>query len=148
MTQPERNRRTGQGSTNPPRPVYDTLPERRLAQRAIAALFVDTPDGEVLVTDAESPAGIAPSTGIPLDAITETATTITAPTGGEYVLLHDGTEWQKAQPANLVNVVLPSGEGGELLYHDGSGWVVIAAGNEGDVLTMVSGIPTWQAPAP
>ncbi len=44
---------------------------------------------------------------------------------------------------------LPSGVQGEILYHNGSAWVVLAVGTDGDVLTThsTSANPTWETPA-
>lgn len=41
---------------------------------------------------------------------------------------------------------LPEGSAGDILYHDGSDWVVLAAGEEGAVLTITSGVPAWVVP--
>ncbi len=48
---------------------------------------------------------------------------------------------------NLRN--LPTGtQAGEMQYWNGSAWVSVAAGNEGQVLTFVSGVPTWKTQIP
>jgi len=40
---------------------------------------------------------------------------------------------------------VPTGtQTGEMQYWNGSEWVTVAAGNEGEVLTFVNGIPTWK----
>jgi hypothetical protein len=42
---------------------------------------------------------------------------------------------------------VPSGtQTGEMQYWDGSQWVTVAAGNEGQVLTFTGGAPTWTTP--
>jgi hypothetical protein len=46
--------------------------------------------------------------------------------------------WQLLSIAGTASV-------GEMMYFDGSDWVVLPAAGEGEVLTMVSGIPRWQA---
>jgi hypothetical protein len=35
---------------------------------------------------------------------------------------------------------------GDMVYFDGIDWVRIPLGSEGDVLTLVSGVPTWVTP--
>jgi hypothetical protein len=45
-------------------------------------------------------------------------------------------------------IVVPSGaQAGDLLYYDGSEFVRLAIGNDGDVLTLASGLPEWVAAA-
>jgi hypothetical protein len=39
--------------------------------------------------------------------------------------------------------VLPTGTVGEMLYHNGSGWVTLAQGTDGTVLTLSGGVPVW-----
>jgi hypothetical protein len=42
---------------------------------------------------------------------------------------------------------VPSGtQAGEMQYWNGSGWVTVASGNEGQQLTFISGVPTWRTP--
>lgn len=46
-----------------------------------------------------------------------------------------------------AGVGLPIAPGaGSLAYYDGAAWVAIAPGDEGDVLTIISGVPTWVTP--
>lgn len=48
--------------------------------------------------------------------------------------------------ANAVDgtkIALTSQATGDMMYYDGTDWVVIAAGTVGQVLTMAGGIPTW-----
>jgi len=35
---------------------------------------------------------------------------------------------------------------GDLIYFDGTDWVRLAKGSDGDVLTMVAGLPAWVTP--
>jgi len=42
-------------------------------------------------------------------------------------------------------IALPTGTAGQMLYHNGTRWVVVAAGSEGQFLKFVSGVPTWSA---
>jgi uncharacterized protein (TIGR02145 family) len=37
-------------------------------------------------------------------------------------------------------------QAGEMQYWNGSEWVTVAAGNEGQQLTFISGVPTWRTP--
>ncbi|MFY9342232.1 MAG: hypothetical protein WAT39_07075 [Planctomycetota bacterium] len=35
---------------------------------------------------------------------------------------------------------------GDIIYYDGASWGILVAGSEGQVLTMVSGVPKWSTP--
>ncbi len=39
---------------------------------------------------------------------------------------------------------LPAGSAGDMLVHDGSSWVTLPAGEEGQVLHFVDGAPVWK----
>jgi hypothetical protein len=50
---------------------------------------------------------------------------------------------------NLVDLAtwtITSQAAGSMCYYDGTNWVVLLPGSEGDVLTMSSGVPAWVAP--
>ena len=40
---------------------------------------------------------------------------------------------------------LPSGTSGDIAYYDGSDWVALNKGSDGEVLTLASGLPAWAA---
>lgn len=45
---------------------------------------------------------------------------------------------------NEVDPSVPQGtQAGEMQYWNGSEWVIVAAGNEGNIMTFVNNIPTW-----
>lgn len=146
MTQPERNPKTGQGAGNPPRPVYDPLPERRNFLRALAAMFTDKADGEFLVVDAASPGGVSTTAGG-----SHIATPI-AVDGTEVIADVAGDGIDVTAPLTVTDVggvatiTLAPASAGDMLYFDGSNWVAIdqAGASDGDVLTRVSGLPAWQ----
>ncbi|MDY0078045.1 MAG: hypothetical protein RBR87_12310 [Bacteroidales bacterium] len=49
--------------------------------------------------------------------------------------------------ANEVDPSVPQGtQAGEMQYWNGSAWVTVAAGAEGNVLTFINNTPTWAAP--
>ena len=50
--------------------------------------------------------------------------------------VYDGIAWSKAG-------VLPGTAQGQMRYWDGSNWLEIAPGTEGQVLTFINGIPKW-----
>jgi hypothetical protein len=41
--------------------------------------------------------------------------------------------------------LLPSGSSGDIFYYSGSNWARLPIGTNGDVLTIVSGLPQWVA---
>ena len=46
--------------------------------------------------------------------------------------------------ANEIDPSVPQGtDAGEMQYWNGTEWVIVAAGNEGDILTFVGGAPAW-----
>ncbi|QZT38656.1 hypothetical protein K5X82_07100 [Halosquirtibacter xylanolyticus] len=45
--------------------------------------------------------------------------------------------------ADAPKLVVPNNTNGDLLYHNGTEWLRIAAGSDGQVLQMTSGIPQW-----
>ncbi|MDD2550306.1 MAG: FISUMP domain-containing protein [Bacteroidales bacterium] len=73
--------------------------------------------------------------------------TETDPAGGtDYTI--SGTSQLLSVPfalhANEVDPSVPQGtQAGEMQYWDGSAWVTVAAGNEGDIMTFVNNTPTW-----
>ena len=48
-------------------------------------------------------------------------------------------------PANVIKLSATPGTGDMLLYN-GNAWTVLPAGNEGQVLTMMNGMPAWKDP--
>jgi hypothetical protein len=42
---------------------------------------------------------------------------------------------------------LPAGTSGDLLYHNGTSWVVLNKAGNGDVLRLAAGVPSWWTPA-
>jgi hypothetical protein len=46
-------------------------------------------------------------------------------------------------PAGMVNLAAPPAAG-DLLFFDGTGWKALAKGNNGQVLTVVDGMPAWK----
>jgi len=53
--------------------------------------------------------------------------------------VYNGTAWIKSG-------VAPGTAQGQMRYWDGAAWLVIAPGTEGQVLTSISGVPTWVTP--
>jgi uncharacterized protein (TIGR02145 family) len=50
--------------------------------------------------------------------------------------------------ANTAKVSAATGtKTGDMQYWNGTKWVTVAAGTEGQVLTLVNGVPTWEKPA-
>lgn len=50
---------------------------------------------------------------------------------------------------NLVDLAtweITSEAVGDICYYNGTGWVRLAAGTTGQVLTMAGGVPTWATP--
>jgi hypothetical protein len=55
----------------------------------------------------------------------------------------DTTSWNNKLDTE-TDPSVPSGtQTGQMQYWDGSAWITVAAGNEGQVLTFVGGVPTW-----
>lgn len=51
--------------------------------------------------------------------------------------------------ANAVDgtkIALASQAAGDIMYYNGTDWVRLAKGTDGDVLTLVSGVPAWVTP--
>ena len=73
--------------------------------------------------------------------------TETDPTGGiNYTIA--GTSQLLSVPyalhANEVDPNVPQGtQAGEMQYWNGTAWIVVAAGNEGDIMTIINNTPTW-----
>lgn len=65
------------------------------------------------------------------------------PTGGtSYVDM--GTQQMMSVPyAFYSGNGMPAGNTGDILYNNGSGWVQLSAGSDGQLLTMKSGFPQW-----
>jgi uncharacterized protein (TIGR02145 family) len=58
--------------------------------------------------------------------------------------LHAKTADSLSSTITETDPSVPSGtQNGEMQYWDGSQWVTVAAGNEGQVLTFTGGVPTW-----
>ena len=50
---------------------------------------------------------------------------------------------------NLVDLAtwaITSQATGDLAYYDGTNWLRLPKGTDGDILTMVSGVPAWVTP--
>jgi Protein of unknown function (DUF1566) len=74
-------------------------------------------------------------------------TAITSPATGLMIFQTDGTAGFYYYTGSAWSAVggssLPSGTTGDLLYYNGSNWVSLAAGANGKVLVVQSGVPTW-----
>ena len=74
-------------------------------------------------------------------------TAITSPATGLMIFQTDGTPGFYYYTGSAWSAVggssLPSGTTGDLLYYNGSNWVSLAAGANGKVLVVQSGVPTW-----
>ena len=74
-------------------------------------------------------------------------TAITSPATGLMIFQTDGTAGFYYYTGSAWSAVggssLPSGTTGDLLYYNGSNWVSLAAGANGKVLEIQSGVPTW-----
>lgn len=66
----------------------------------------------------------------------------------KHVMVWDSItgSWQRISKDSVGGSSLPSGTQGDILYHDGDNWVVRNIGADNDVLTVVEGLPVWQAP--
>ncbi|MFT7002526.1 MAG: hypothetical protein ACJAVW_003569 [Spirosomataceae bacterium] len=73
---------------------------------------------------------------------------ITAPVAGLVVWCTDCATEGELQVYNgaawIKSGVAPGTAQGQMRYWDGTAWLVIAPGTEGQVLTFVSGEPTWK----
>lgn len=49
--------------------------------------------------------------------------------------------------AAIAATLPPAPSTGDLQYWNGSAWVSLGIGSEGDILTVVSGVPAWVTPA-
>jgi hypothetical protein len=47
---------------------------------------------------------------------------------------------------DLATWAITDQDTGDIAYFDGTDWVRLAAGSEGDVLTIVEGVPAWVTP--
>jgi len=64
--------------------------------------------------------------------------------GGAAILTTNGnTIWH----AGNIPFSLSSVASGDIIYNDGSNWVNLAKGNNGETLTLSGGVPTWATPA-
>jgi len=72
---------------------------------------------------------------------------ISSPATGLMIFQTDGTAGFYYYTGSAWSAVggssLPSGTTGDLLYYNGSNWVSLAAGANGKVLVVQSGVPTW-----
>ncbi len=59
--------------------------------------------------------------------------------GSSYIDM--GTQQMMSVPYSLNG--LPSGIGGDIMYHNGTNWVKLPAGTDGQVLVMSGGLPSW-----
>ncbi|MFV0471115.1 MAG: hypothetical protein ACK5L7_03640 [Paludibacteraceae bacterium] len=57
-------------------------------------------------------------------------------------IVHKKTELD-GDPTNEIELPT-SGTAGDIAYWNGTAWITVPAGNEGQVLTFVSGVPTWK----
>ncbi len=53
-----------------------------------------------------------------------------------------GIEGSKLKDADIDLSKLKAGTNGDILYYN-SGWLKLAKGSDGEVLTLASGVPTW-----
>ena len=47
---------------------------------------------------------------------------------------------------NMTKIAVTSQATGDIMYFNGTAWVRLAKGDDDDVLTLASGVPTWAAP--
>ena len=75
---------------------------------------------------------------------------ITAPVAGLVVWCTDCATEGELQVYNgaawIKSGVAPGTAQGQMRYWDGTAWLVIAPGTEGQVLTSINGVPTWVTP--
>ena len=77
---------------------------------------------------------------------------LTAATGtdlddADLFLVLDGTNPpKKITRAELVKGLHGTGVAGDVLYHNGTTWVRLAKGTDGQTLTLASGAPSWATP--
>lgn len=146
---------TGQGG-----PVYDliakppatviysvalTTSDEALLSGAITSLPISETMVANDVLDGDTVVIVNPLTG-DFDELTVTATAV----GGETAIAVSGTLTVN-YPANapivrrprLGRFFLPEGTTGDILYYDGTAWVVLHIGTAGQVLTVSAGLPAW-----
>ena len=72
---------------------------------------------------------------------------ITAPVAGLVVWCTDCATEGELQVYNgaawIKSGVAPGTAQGQMRYWDGTAWLVIAPGTEGQVLKIINGVPTW-----
>jgi hypothetical protein len=87
---------------------------------------------------------------LPPRMTTEQRDLITAPVAGLVVWCSDCASEGELQVYNgiawIKSGVAPGTVQGQMRYWDGTAWLVIAPGTEGQVLTSINGIPTWVTP--
>lgn len=66
---------------------------------------------------------------------------VTFPSTLPWTIAQGGTE--AATQAQAANNILPTAVIGDILYYNGVDWVALAAGTDGNVLTLAGGVPTW-----
>jgi hypothetical protein len=66
------------------------------------------------------------------------------------LILHDGSKWYCWRLFGGVSALLDSlgspPADGDILVRVGGVWTLLPVGTDGDVLTLVSGVPAWVAP--
>lgn len=67
--------------------------------------------------------------------------------GGRYLKSGAFTySWEEIDLRDMLNVQGEDYEDGDILYYDDGQWRKLAPGTDGDVLTLVSGLPAWVTP--
>jgi len=88
---------------------------------------------------------------LPPRMTTEQRDLITAPVAGLVVWCSDCASEGELQVYNgiawIKSGVAPGTAQGQMRYWDGTAWLVIAPGTEGQVLTSINGVPTWVTPS-
>lgn len=118
-----------------PRQQQDQTADKRTVERGLTLMLneVEPANGDALVVDENNPGLLGKLTLGSMATVTPTGT----PDGTKF--LRDDNTWQTPSGSSL-----PTGSTGDLLYHDGTEWKVLAAGTTGQILTIDGdGLPSW-----
>ncbi|MCU0377754.1 MAG: DUF1566 domain-containing protein, partial [Bacteroidales bacterium] len=61
-------------------------------------------------------------------------------------LRFDGSKWVRFTPDNSTHISIPNQSAGDILYYDGTNWTRLPKGNDGQVLSVIDGKPSWRSP--
>jgi len=115
--------------------------------------------GKYLTTDGSSPNWATVSQGASQLTELSDVNTTTATSGN--ILVADGADFESVTISNDAilasngaltiadnsvdgtDIALGSDAAGDVMYYDGTNWIRLAKGTDGQVLTLASGVPTW-----